>query len=187
MKQLSIIVLLFIIMLSACKSSQKSATVVTPPAVIEDDIAKHFIDFRDASMWILGDFKPEKLLQEPHGTWYSNGYSEYTPDPDVIEEVLKLSKDSLSITIVLGTWCPDSRREVPRFMKIMDMWGFSYDKIRFIGVDIDKIAPLDDFTLLGITRVPTFIFYKNNIELGRIIEVPVTSLEQDMVKILTKE
>ena len=40
-------------------------------------------------------------------------------------------------------------------------------------------------TCLGIQRVPTFIIYKNNIESGRIIETPKTSLEQDLVNILT--
>jgi len=34
-------------------------------------------------------------------------------------------------------------------------------------------------------RVPTFIIFKNNIEAGRIIENPLTSLEQDMVNILS--
>jgi hypothetical protein len=38
---------------------------------------------------------------------------------------------------------------------------------------------------MNIVRVPTIIVYENNIESGRIIENPVTSLEQDMVKILT--
>jgi hypothetical protein len=42
-----------------------------------------------------------------------------------------------------------------------------------------------DFASLNIVRVPTFIFYKNNSEAGRIIEVPKTSLEQDMVNILS--
>jgi hypothetical protein len=33
----------------------------------------------------------------------------------------------------------------------------------------------------------TLVLNKNNVEAGRIIEVPLTSLEQDMVDILTKE
>ncbi len=57
----------------------------------------------------------------------------------------------------------------------------------FIGVDNAKLSPVGEYAGLGIERVPTFIFYKNNIEAGRIIENPVTSLEQDMVNILTKE
>jgi len=101
--------------------------------------------------------------------------------------VMKLDTTGLRITVVLGTWCPDSRREVPRFMKIVDLWGFPKQKIHMIGVDLDKVAPLGNFSLLDIQRVPTFIFYKNNIEAGRIIETPVTSLEQDMVKILKEK
>jgi len=38
---------------------------------------------------------------------------------------------------------------------------------------------------LNIESVPTFIFLKNKVESGRIIETPHTSLEQDMLNILT--
>ena len=84
----------------------------------------------------------------------------------------------------MGTWCPDSRREVPRFMKILDAWNFSPGMLTFIGVDNGKLSPIGEYDQLEIQRVPTFIIYKNNIEAGRIIENPVTSLEQDMVNIL---
>ena len=86
----------------------------------------------------------------------------------------------------MGTWCPDSRREVPRFMKVTGYLEFPADKVTFIGVDNAKISPIENMRLLDIQRVPTFIIYKNNIEAGRIIENPVTSLEQDMVNILSR-
>ncbi|MFZ2287393.1 MAG: thioredoxin family protein [Bacteroidales bacterium] len=150
----------------------------------EEEAADHVWDFRDATTWILGDFPPARFFSPPHSTWYVNGFSEYQPDQAFIDELKKLDISNLTITIVMGTWCPDSRREVPRFMKIVDLWGFPEGKIRFIGVDINKIAPLADYNELGIERVPTFIFYENNSEKGRIIEVPVTSLEQDTQNIL---
>jgi hypothetical protein len=53
-------------------------------------------------------------------------------------------------------------------------------------VDDAKKSPVGEYEGLGIQRVPTFIFYKNNIEAGRIIENPATSLEQDIVNILTR-
>ena len=56
--------------------------------------------------------------------------------------------------------------------------------LTFIGVDNGKLSPIGDYEALEIQRVPTFIIYKNNLEAGRIIENPVTSLEQDMVNIL---
>ena len=97
--------------------------------------------------------------------------------------VRKINK---TIKIVMGTWCPDSRREVPRFMRILNAIDFPVDRVQFIGVDNAKKSPVENYESLDIIRVPTFIIYKNNIEKGRIIENPTTSLEQDMVNILTR-
>jgi hypothetical protein len=68
----------------------------------------------------------------------------------------------------------------------LDFWKFPLSEITFIGVDNAKNSSVGEYNSLKIERVPTFILYKNNIEVGRIIENPVTSLEQDMVKILTR-
>lgn len=152
---------------------------------LSGEAADHGMDFWDATTWLLGDISPVRFINPPHSSWYLSGYKDYQPDPDIMAQLRKVDIDGYTITIVLGSWCPDSRREVPRFMKIADMWGFPKDRIRFIGVDINKIAPLADYQELDIDRVPTFIFYKNNSEVGRIIEVPVTSLEQDTRIILT--
>lgn len=150
-----------------------------------DEAAAHVWDFRDATTWLLGEITPAMFNSKPHSEWYHAGYAEYQPDMAILAELMEQETADLTITIVLGTWCPDSRREVPRFMKIIDLWGFPKEKIRFIGTDINKIAPLEDFPRLAIERVPTFIFFKNYVETGRIIEVPVTSLEQDTRNILT--
>jgi thiol-disulfide isomerase/thioredoxin len=150
----------------------------------EHETDTHVWDFRDATTWLLGDFFLARLFSPPHSEWYVSGLNDYQPDPAVMQELKETDISNLTITIVLGTWCPDSRREVPRFMKIAGLWDFPEEKIRFIGVDIDKNAPLEDYRQLGIERVPTFIFYENNSEKGRIIEVPVTSLEQDTRNIL---
>ena len=193
MKRNFIVFLLALIIFAGCRTTGVSTSAEAPPPPppipaipVIDDAAEHVWDFRDATTWILGDMNPDRLLESPHSTWYLKGYSEYVPDPAVMDELKSISKEGLRITVVMGTWCPDSRREVPRFMKIMELWGFPESDIRFIGVDINKIAPLGDFPLLAIERVPTFIFYRNNVEAGRIIEVPVTSLEQDTRNILMK-
>jgi thiol-disulfide isomerase/thioredoxin len=187
MKNIFLSGVLIALLMTGCKSSQKSSTVVPLQTPIQDEQASHFIDFRDASTWILGDMNPDRLYDPPHGEWFMRGFNDFQPDSAAMAEVMKLDTSGLRITVVLGTWCPDSRREVPHFMKIVDIWGFPKARIHMIGVDLDKTAPLGDFSLLGIQRVPTFIFYKNNIEAGRIIETPVTSLEQDMVKILKEK
>lgn len=145
------------------------------------------VNFMEQTTWLLGYFNRERIQSPPHSEWYLKGYDSYQPDQLFINKLLSTPKDDLTVKIVLGTWCPDSRREVPHFMRIMDLWGFPSEKITFIGVDNMKIAPVGEYEALDIQRVPTFIFYKNNIEAGRIIEVPLTSLEQDMVNILNRE
>ena len=52
---------------------------------------------------------------------------------------------------------------------------------------MQKLSPVGEYNKLDIQSVPTFIIFKNNIEAGRIIENPVTSLEQDLVNILTRK
>jgi len=150
----------------------------------ESEAATHVWDFRDATTWLLGDISIERLAEPPHASWYLEGYARYNPDPEYLEQLKEIDISDITVTVVLGTWCPDSRREVPRFMKLTELWGFPTERIRFIGVDINKVAPLDEYASLNIERVPTFIFFENNSEKGRIIEIPVSSLEQDSRDIL---
>jgi hypothetical protein len=58
-----------------------------------------------------------------------------------------------------------------------------------MGICRDRIksSPVSGYEELNIERVPTFIFLKNNIELGRIIEYPLASLQQDMINILIRD
>lgn len=55
---------------------------------------------------------------------------------------------------------------------------------RFIAwIEIKKAEGFDIDQFI-IERVPTFIFYKNESEIGRIIETPVETLEKDILNIL---
>ena len=143
------------------------------------------VNFSDQTTWILGYFDPDRLTHYPYSSWYDNGFDQYQPKSEAINNLLGINKNDITIKIVMGTWCPDSRREVPRFMKVLNLWHFPVTKLTFIGVDNEKHSPVGEYVNLGIVRVPTFIVYKNNIEAGRIIENPSTSLEQDIVNILT--
>lgn len=143
-------------------------------------------DYFNPETWLLGYFNQDVLLKEPHAEWYDKGFDAYEFNSEDFMQLVELPLDGLSIRIVLGTWCPDSRREVPHFMKILQSWGFPSEKVEMIGVDSYKVAPIENYEELGIERVPTFIIYYNNVEAGRIIENPTTSLERDMVKIISE-
>ena len=162
---------------------------IKPAEIVTDDTEQKTIpeiNFSEQSTWLLGYFNLNRLTQHPYSSWYLKGFDDYNPGNEAVNKLLDINKDDLTIKIVIGTWCPDSRREVPRFMRIIDIWQFPMDKITFIGVDNAKLSPVGEYDNLDIQRVPTFIIYKNNIEAGRIIENPMTSLEQDMVNILAR-
>lgn len=141
------------------------------------------VNFRDPQTWLLGYCSPDDLLQEPHYIWYDKEFDSYLIDKEAFIEFTQFNLLEIEVLIVLGTWCPDSRREVPRFMKLMQLAGLDQGKISILGTDSYKEAPIDNYEALDIDRVPTFIFYHKKNEIGRIIEYPVASLERDMVNI----
>ena len=99
-------------------------------------------------------------------------------------ELIKESDLEITMTIVMGTWCSDSRREVPRFYKILDLIEFPSNSIDLISVNREKTVPDGDISELEILFVPTFIFYREETEIGRIIEIPEKTLEKDFLGII---
>jgi thiol-disulfide isomerase/thioredoxin len=186
MKKISFLFFLLLVFSGGCKTvrplSHGNSELKNKPVMT--DATTPEINFHDQTTWILGYFKPDQLTHYPYSTWYVKGIDDYQIKTEALNKLLEINKDDLSIKIIMGVWCPDSRREVPRFMRVMDAWHFPVEKLIFIGVDDAKQSPVGEFTSLDIQRVPTFILYKNNIEAGRIIENPKTSLEQDLVDIL---
>jgi thiol-disulfide isomerase/thioredoxin len=182
---ISIIIVMSMLLSNGCWTKKPAAENSTISGQSENKITS--TDYSEQSTWVLGYFTRDRIATPPHSEWYVKGYDDYQYDTAAINRLADINKEGLTIKIVLGTWCPDSRREVPRFMRLLDFWNFPEGNITFIGVDNEKLSPVGEYEKLDIQRVPTFIFYKNNIEAGRIIEVPLTSLEQDMVNILSKE
>lgn len=132
----------------------------------------------------------DSLLQEPYNSWYQENYTTYNPDESTLSKLKKQSLKNYSIEIFFGTWCGDSRREVPRFLKIADAIGISAQQLKFIAVDrkVDryKQAPGGETLDKGIYRVATFVILKNGKEVNRIVEHPVRSLELDLLDILSE-
>ncbi len=162
-----VIVLFFVLITTSCKQSKNN--------VVFDENANQMI--------LYGYVTPEAFQTEPFAKWYLDEYENYTTQGDVVSAIAKL-KEGVSVMVVLGTWCGDSKREVPRFLKIMDGAGFSYEHITIIGVNRFKVCPEANVQKGDIHLVPTFIIYKNGKELGRIEEIPLLSLEEDILRII---
>ncbi|HEY0177564.1 MAG TPA: thioredoxin family protein [Pedobacter sp.] len=114
---------------------------------------------------------------------YDIEYPGYTPDATALGYLKSLIRGQ-KITIVLGTWCGDSRLQAPRFYKILDAAGVDTTEVTLICVNEMKQAEDGRTNDLNITRIPVFIFSKDGRETGRITEAPEDTLENDMVELL---
>jgi thiol-disulfide isomerase/thioredoxin len=131
---------------------------------------------------LLGVISKADLQQTPYAAWYTENDQNYQVDSAALSGLDELLS-GVEIKIVMGTWCHDSQREVPRLYKILSSYNADTE---MIALDRKKQAPGNEIDDMGITNTPTFIFYKDGVELNRIVEVPVESLEKDMIKILQK-
>jgi dipeptidyl aminopeptidase/acylaminoacyl peptidase len=143
----------------------------------------------------LGDITREDF-EDQLSDW-TGEYFDYAPDEAVMEELLPLIHD-VKLTVVLGTWCSDSQREVPRLWKILEAMEYPASELAMLAVGSSRftrdmpIAPdvfdwsLDVKSFYDVTYVPTIIVTRNGKELGRIIETPQDTLEKDLLAILKK-
>jgi len=144
------------------------------------------IDPKSGKPMLVGLSNREAMQDTSFAWWFNSEYENYELDRETLSQI-KMDNEFNSITIVLGTWCSDSRREVPRFYKILDSLNFHSSKIKLIMVDRKKEAGDVDISSLKIELVPTFIIYNDGLEIGRIIETPKETLEKDLSAILTKK
>ena len=138
---------------------------------------------------LLGRITAQDLGQEPYGEWFAQPYIDYTPNPEILADLKDAVPEDLKITAFFGTWCPDSQREVPRFLKLLDLMEFPGDRLSIVAVDripeAVKRSPGGEEKGLEIYKVPTLLLSRGGVEIGRMVEHPVLSLERDLLTILS--
>jgi hypothetical protein len=134
---------------------------------------------------IIGYFDFAELQNEPYNLWYETEYASYSLDTATLNNEVINNVEQVEMTVVIGTWCSDSQREIPRFVKILNYLEYDTQKIIAIGVNRNKKAPFTEVDELNIEYVPTIIFKYEGKEIGRIIESPEESLEKDILSIVS--
>ncbi len=142
----------------------------------------------ETSTKLLGEISKNDLTSLPYATWFNSEFDAYLPNAKTISEITN-ELSQYSILVFMGTWCGDSKKEVPRFYKLLEAANYPMHQLKVIAVDNErsnyKKSPTGEEKGLNIHRVPTFIFYKDGKEVNRIIEHPIESLELDIKNILT--
>lgn len=139
---------------------------------------------------LVGEINWDGLNKEPYKSWFAPNYLNYQPDVETLDLVGE-SLENIEIVMFLGTWCEDSQQQIPQFYKILDYVGYDIYRMKVISLEkkLDPrrlVSPGAEEEEYNVEFVPSIIFYREGIELGRITEFPQKTLEKDMVDIILK-
>ena len=140
------------------------------------------------SLSLLGAEKVEKIGKDKilkTGNEWMEVYSRYRVDESLIDTLKSKAGNNLKIDVYLGLWCSDSRNNVPKFIKIIDVLNQPGLTVNYFNVERKANRNIKYFIeKLKVGRVPTFIFYRDGKEIGRIVENPQKSLIEDFLDII---
>jgi hypothetical protein len=133
---------------------------------------------------LVGVGKMDDVFGTPHQDWYEPNYAVVKIDEATIQAFPQIDAQDLTIKVVMGIWCNDSKIHVPHFFRILDYWHVKpHTEVYF--VDRSKNLKAKGYKKMNIEYVPTFIFYnKHHKEIGRITEQPNSTIEKDMLQLL---
>jgi thiol-disulfide isomerase/thioredoxin len=153
-------------------------------SLFAQDINKVIVDEAKNQELLIGQCNRDGLHAKVFADYFDEGYNSYVPDAEIVKKLKKLKKN-VEVVIVMASWCHDSKVQVPHFYKLMDQVGVKDSNISLIAVDRSKTAGDVDVSGLDVVRVPTFIFYKDGREIGRIVESPTSTLDKDTLLIFS--
>ena len=109
---------------------------------------------------------------------FAKQYQAFSPSLPDVALMQKLA--GKEVLVLLGTWCHDSAREVPRLIKLLDESQVELSKITFVTVDYDKRDEAGIALAHDLQYTPTFIVKHNGVEINRVVEKPSGTLAQDL-------
>ena len=108
----------------------------------------------------------------------------YQPVPAAVA-ALSSEPRPVTMTVVFGTWCGDSKEFVPRILKTVHAAANPRISVKLVALDNDFLHPQDVIARWRVINVPTVIVESGGVEVGRITETPaVKTMEEDVAAIL---
>lgn len=137
---------------------------------------------------VVGEISLEEFKETVHATWFNRYYKAYQPNEKTVEKLSQLiGEREIEVEAYFGTWCPDSRRELPRLIKLLDLSGWDTNQIKLVGVNRSKEIPnasKEEVERIQLKMIPTFIILENGIEINRFVEYAIETMEKDILRIL---
>jgi thiol-disulfide isomerase/thioredoxin len=118
--------------------------------------------------------------------WSDSDGIAYIPDETILAKLkVKLKKQNIQFVFFIAQWCGDSHNAAPLVMRLFKQLEISNNRIKLIGVSLDKMSP-DIAFKYNIDSIPTLIIKYDDYEIGRIDEYPAVSWEYDLLKIISE-
>jgi len=134
---------------------------------------------------LIGQIAIENLKKEPYSIWFNKNYANYRIDYKAIDSIKPYLKN-INFKVFIGTWCGDTRRQVPRLYRVFNELEYNINTIELFALNKQKQSFNEVEKGFDIIRVPTIIVFQNGTELNRIVETPIVTIEQDLLDILSK-
>lgn len=131
-----------------------------------------------------GTLEPAQLADGLEG-WREERLK-YEPEPRWLE-MLAGARLRYELVVALGTWCGDSREQIPRLQALVTRLGprSPFSSLKLVGVDRSKWVDSELYPFGPLERVPTIVVTAGGAEIGRIVETPRSGrMEEDLVRIL---
>jgi thiol-disulfide isomerase/thioredoxin len=155
-------------------------------STIRTPVVNNKVTDAEGRQMLLGHCSISSLQDSPYKTWFDTNYANYTVDTKTADELKTFLHDK-TIVVFMGTWCGDSRREVPRLIKMLEYVNLPADQLELVMVDYRegayKQSPQHQEKGKQIFRVPTMLVFAGNKEINRVVESPKESLEKDLLAI----
>ena len=124
----------------------------------------------------------EKILEKSE---WMDIYQTFEVPGKSLAKIKEKLADDLRIDVDFAFWCGDSEVNVPKFMRIIDLLNNKKLKVNYFVSKRKANGQVKYYVeKFKVERIPTFIFYKGDKEIGRIIENPQEDMIQDFLKAL---
>lgn len=135
--------------------------------------------------YLTGYYTWEEFQQK--AKWDKFVDEKYTPREKYMDSLALISgRPPVRVQIFTGTYCPDSKKWIPRFYKLKP--ELPVGEVEIISVDTTKKDERKLGEQAGLKKIPTFIFYEEDgKEIGRITEKPKGRLEKRLYFLLKKQ
>jgi thiol-disulfide isomerase/thioredoxin len=130
---------------------------------------------------LIGEITAEQLTSNFKAFDYTD--KKHLLSEETIIQLTKI-KDTYTIKAFFGTWCHDSEREIPALLDIIEAAQNPNLQLSLIALDMDKEDPKGLAKQYQVKYTPTIVIEAKGKELGRIVERPDNSLEDNILSII---